>query len=361
MREEALNVYMEVATLTGNPSALHRMGQRVKARLEAAREELATAVGAHPSEVIFTGSGSEANTLAVLGSWSAGRDAGRGRCLVSAIEHPSVAEALTRGAEALPVTSGGVIDVDQARRLITPDTAVVSVMTINNETGIPQPVSEVAHAASAVGAPLHTDAVQALGHVEVDFARSEARFMSLSAHKVAGPVGIGALLARRDAPLRPVGLGGGQERAVRSGTVPVALAAAFARAASLAVDELADESIRLRGLHRRVARCVLAVGGQINSVEDGAPHIVNATFSGVRAGDLLVMLDQYGVHASVGSACKAGVHQPSEVLLAMGRSLDEAAQSLRFSLGRTTTDADVDRFHDVLPQALRAARAAFTA
>lgn len=354
-------MYAEVATLTGNPSALHRLGQRVRARLEAAREELATAVGAHPSEVIFTGSGSEANTLAVLGAWSAGRDAGRGRCLVSAIEHPSVAEALSRGAVALPVTSEGVVDIDQARRLITPEAAVVCVMSVNNETGTTQPVAEIAQVANDVGAPLHTDAVQALGHVEVDFASSGAQLMSLSGHKIAGPVGIGALLARRDAPLRPVGLGGGQERGVRSGTVPVALAAAFARAASLAVNELAVQAARMRELRQRVTHCVLAAGGRLNSGADGAPHIVNATFPGIRADDLLVVLDQYGVHASVGSACKAGVHQPSEVLLAMGRGLDEATQSLRFSLGRTTTDADIDRFRDVLPEAVRAARAAFTA
>ena len=237
--------------------------------------------------------------------------------------------------------------------------AVVSVMWVNNETGVVQPVSAVGELASAVGAWMHTDAVQALGHLPVDFGASGVDLMSLSAHKIGGPVGVGALLARRGVVPSAVGLGGGQEREVRSGTQPMALAAAFARAASVAVGELGAEVSRVSGLRDRVSEVCVAVGGRLNSRADGAPHIVNVTFDGVRADDLLFLLDQRGVAASVGSACRAGVHQPSEVLLAMGRTADEATQSLRFSLGWTTTSADISRLVEVLPEALSVARSAF--
>ena len=203
---------------------------------------------------------------------------------------------------------------------------------------------------------MHSDAVQALGHLPVDFRQSGLDLMSLSAHKVGGPVGIGALLARRSVAPAAIGLGGGQERGVRSGTNAVALAASFARAARLAVEELEAEAARLRALKPRVEAASTAAGGRLNSAVDGAPHIVNATFDGIKADALLFLLDQRGVHASVGSACRAGVHQPSEVLLAIGRTADEAAQSLRFSLGRTTTAADIERFEEVLPLAVEQAR-----
>ena len=349
----------ELSGLVGNPSSLHRPGQRARAALEEVREELAAAVGAHPTEVIFTSGGSEADSIAVLGGWARRRDEGRERCLVSAIEHPAVLGATSWGAELMPVTSDGVLDVAAATQLIDDTAAVVSVMAVNNETGVVQPVAEVAELARASGAWMHTDAVQALGHLPVDFAASGADLMSLSAHKIGGPVGVGALLARREVVPRATGLGGGQERELRSGTVPVALAAAFARAASLAVEDLETEAARLRALSGRIAEAAVAAGGRLNSREDGAPHIVNVTFDGVRADDLLFLLDQRGIYASVGSACKAGVHQPSDVLLAMGRTPDEAVQSLRFSIGWSTTDADIDEACRALPEALARARAAF--
>ncbi|MBK7821256.1 MAG: cysteine desulfurase [Tessaracoccus sp.] len=368
LRREALEAWTEAAGVVGNPSSLHRPGQRARAVLEEAREEMASAVGAHPSEVIFTSGGSEADTIAVLGGWQA-RRAERPRCLVSAVEHPAVLGAVARGAEVIPVASSGVLGLEVVERMVDEVVGVVSVMAVNNETGVVQPVDEIARLAASAGAWMHSDAVQALGHMPVDFAASGLDMMSLSAHKIGGPVGIGVLLARRDVVPRAVGLGGGQEREVRSGTVPVALAAAFARAASLAVAELADEALRLMALRNRIAGMVLAVGGRLNSLHalppdrhgcrpDGAPHIVNVTFDGVRADDLLFLLDQRSVHASVGSACRAGVHQPSEVLLAMGRTADEATQSVRFSLGWTSTEADVDLLAAALPDALARARAA---
>lgn len=359
MRPEALEAFARASAIVGNPASLHRPGQRARRALEEAREEVAAAVGAHPTEVVFTSGGSEADSIAVLGAWSAGRSLGRRRCLVSGIEHPAVLGAVDQGAEVLPVTEEGIVDVAAAAQGLDGAVAVVSVMTVNNETGVVQPVDQLTRLAHAVGALLHTDAVQALGHVPVDFVPGGPDLMSLSAHKVGGPVGIGALLVRREVALRPVGLGGGQEREVRSGTQPVALAAAFARAASLAVAELAAEAPRLTTLRDRIVLLATQLGGRLNSRPDGAPHIVNVSFDGVRADDLLVLLDQRGVHASVGSACRAGVHQPSEVLRAMGRSAEEATQSVRFSLGRTTSPADIDRLAEVLPEALATARSAF--
>lgn len=356
MRPDAVEAYVAAAGLVGNPASLHRLGQRARSALEEAREELAAAVGAHPSEVIFTSGGSEADSIAVLGSLAARRDEGRTRLLVSAVEHPAVAGAVQHGAETIAVDAAGRVDLEAAGRLLDEDVALVSVMSVNNETGTIQPVEEVRRLAVRAGAWMHSDAVQALGHVPLDFAASRLDLMSLSAHKVGGPVGIGALLAGRAIVPRPIGLGGGQERAVRSGTAPVALAAAFAVAARLAVAELEAESARLTVLRDRAAAAAVAAGGRLNSSPEGAPHIVNATFDGILADALLFLLDQRGVHASVGSACRAGVHQPSEVLLAMGRTVDEASQSLRFSLGRTTTEADLERFEAVLPLAVEQAR-----
>lgn len=357
LRPEALAAWTEAAGIVGNPSSLHRPGQRARAVLEEAREELADAVGAHPTEVVFTSGGSEADTIAVLGGWEA-RRAERPRCLVSAVEHPAVLGAVARGAEAIPVGADGVLDLSAAGRLLDDAVGLASVMAVNNETGIVQPVDEVVRLAARAGTWVHSDAVQALGHLPVDFSASGLDMMSLSAHKIGGPVGVGALLVRREVAPLPVGLGGRQEREVRSGTVPVALAASFARAASLAAAELTAEAPRLAALRDRIAAIAAGVGGRLNSGPDGAPHIVNVTFDGVRADDLLFLLDQRGVHASVGSACRAGVHQPSEVLLAMGRTADEATQSVRFSLGRTSADGDVDLLAAALPEALARARAA---
>ncbi|AQP44510.1 cysteine desulfurase family protein [Tessaracoccus flavus] len=354
LRPEALDELVRLASLVGNPSALHRSGQLARRALEEAREELAEAVGAHPTEVIFTSGGSEADSIAVLGGWAA-RRAERPGCLVSAVEHPAVVGAVKRGAGILPVTAEGVVDLDAADRLIDAGTGIVSVMAVGNETGTVQPAAAVAALAAGAGAWFHTDAVQALGHIPLDFATSGAHLMSLSAHKVGGPVGVGALLCRREVQPAPIGLGGGQERGLRSGTVPVALAASFARAASVAVAGQAAEAVRLAGLRDRVADLCLRLGGRLNSLPGGAPHIVNVTFDGVRADDLLFLLDQAGIRASVGSACRAGVHQPSEVLLAMGRTLDEATQSLRFSLGWTTTDDDVEALGGALAAGLQIA------
>ena len=354
---EALNAHLSIE---GNPSALHVAGQRARRALEEAREQLASAVGATPSEVVFTSGGSEADSIALIGGMAARNLDGRTRCLVSAIEHPAVLGMTERGAEVLPVTRAGVVDVGAALGVIDASVGVVSVMAVNNETGICQPLEEIRRAARARGVWMHTDAVQALGHVPVDFRASGVDLMSLSAHKAGGPVGVGALLVRRSVTPAMVGLGGGQERAIRSGTGAVALAASFAAAAVAAAGSLAQEVPRLEALQERIMATCRELGGEVNTASAGhAPHIINVTFDGVRANDLLFLLDQRGVFASVGSACRAGVHQPSEVLLAMGRTDDEAAATLRFSTGHSTTDADIDRLLEILPGAVGRARSAF--
>lgn len=360
MRPEAAASLHEHLSVVGNPAALHRVGQKARRVLEDARESLAVAVGADPTEVVFTSGGSEADTIALMGGMAARRSAGRPRCLVSAIEHPAVLGMTGHGACTLDVTRDGVVDVEAAVGALDDSVGVVSVMAVNNETGITQPVEQVRRAAHEHGVWVHTDAVQALGHLPVDFHASGVDMMSVSAHKVGGPVGIGALLVRRSVTPGMVGLGGGQERAIRSGTGAVALAASFAAAVRAATSTLEAEMCRLSDMQQRIMTLCRGLGAVVNTdVAEHAPHITSVTFERLRADDLLFLLDQHGVFASVGSACRAGVHQPSEVLLAMGRSADDAAATVRFSTGHSTTDAEIDQLAEVLPEAVARARAAF--
>ena len=360
MRPEAVEALARHMSLVGNPAALHVAGQRSRRVLEEAREQLAAAVGASASEVVFTSGGSEANSIALIGGMAARLAGGRSRCLVSSIEHPAVLNMAKRGAEVLPVTKLGVVDADVAIGALGPDVGVISVMTVNNETGILQPVETIMAAAREHDVWCHTDAVQSLGHVPVDFAASGVDMMSLSAHKAGGPVGIGALLVRRGVTPSMIGLGGGQERDIRSGTSTVALAASFAVAAEIATSLLVQEAERLTGMQLRVMAACRDLGATISTeMAPRAPHIINVTFEGLRADDLLFLLDQSGIYASVGSACRAGVHQPSEVLLAMGRTADQAAATLRFSTGHSSTEVDIAKLEEVLPEAVTRARAAF--
>lgn len=347
--------------MIGNPASQHAAGRRAHAALEDAREQLADAVGAHPTEVIFTSGGTEADNLVVLGGAAHGAASGRPRVAVSTVEHPAVFEAAGSLGERrvlLPVDADGVVTPAALARLDA-SVAWASLMTVNNETGTRQPLDAFVAACRRAGVRAHSDAVQALGHLDVSFADSGLDAMTVSAHKVGGPVGVGALLARRDAPLGPVSRGGGQERALRSGTAPVALALGFAAAAAEAVARRAAEASRLRGLRDALIAGVAGIAGtQVNGGADVGPAIAHVTFDGVRADDLLLLLDAAGVDASTGSACTAGVHRPSEVLLAMGRGEAEAAASLRFSLGWTSTEADVAALLAALPDAVARARAA---
>ena len=361
LRPAALEAMTEAWRQIGNPSSQHASGRAAHAALEDARERLAAALGADPSEVVFTGGGTEADNLVVLGGAGDPATSGRPDVAVSAVEHPAVraaADALAGRGRILAVDADGRVEAE-ALASLDAGVAWVSVMWVNNETGTVQPLPAVIEAARRVGASVHSDAVQAVGHLPVSFADSGLDAMTVSAHKLGGPVGVGALVARREAPLSPVTRGGGQERRLRSGTVPVALAAGFAAAAVEAVASRTRESARLGALRGRLVAGVAALPDvRINGGDTVGPAILNATFAGARADDLLLLLDAAGVDASTGSACTAGVHQPSEVLLAMGRRDADASASWRFSRGWTSTDADVDAVVAALPEALARARAA---
>ena len=347
--------------LPGNPSSLHSAGRRARRLLEESRESLAASLGCLPTEVVFTSGGTEANNLVLLGA--AGARPERPRLVIGGGEHPSVAGAVERlpgRVDVLPLDAGGRIVVG-AESVIGPGTALVSTMLVNNETGVVQSLDAVAARARETGAWLHTDAVQAFGHLPLDFAALGVDAMTVTAHKLGGPVGIGALVVRRELTLAASGFGGGQERMIRSGTAMTALATGFAEAARCAVAELEVESSRLRELRDRLAAGVAAAveDVRVNGGEPVSPTILNITFAGCRADDLLLILDAAGIDCSTGSACTAGVHQPSEVLLAMGRTPDEASASLRFSLGRSTDAAAIEKVLAVLPEAVERARTAF--
>ncbi len=361
LRPAAREAMLRGWELVGNPASQHAGGRRAHAALEDAREQLADAVGAHPTEVIFTSGGTEADNLVVLGGAAWGAASGRPRVAVSTVEHPAVFEAAASLGERrvlLPVDADGVVTA-AALALLDQSVAWASLMAVNNETGTRQPLDAFVAACRSAGVRAHSDAVQALGHVALSFEASGLDAMTLTAHKVGGPVGVGALLARRDAPLVPVSRGGGQERKLRSGTAPVALALGFAAAVAEAVASREAEAARLAALREQLITGLAGIAGtRVNGGADVGPAITHVTFEHVRADDLLLLLDAAGVDASTGSACTAGVHQPSEVLLAMGRSEAEAAASLRFSMGWTSTEADVAALLAALPDAVARARAA---
>lgn len=359
---------------TGNPSSLHGSGRRARRAVEDAREALAAAAGAHPSEVIFTSGGTEADNLAVKGLfWSrSGEDPARRRILCSAVEHHAVQDTVEwlerhEGAEVswLAVGSDGVVDLAALKAELArePETiALVTVMWANNEVGSIQPISEIVELAHAVGVPVHSDAVQAFGSLPLNFKASGLDAMSVSGHKIGGPVGVGALLLGRAVKLTPVQHGGGQERDVRSGTLDTASIAAFAAAAEAVTAGLPGESARISALRDRlidgVRECVpeavlrgAAAGGRL-------PGNAHFTFPGCEGDSLLFLLDLAGVESSTGSACTAGVPRPSHVLLAMGLDEGTARGAQRFSLGHTSTEADVDALLAALPGAYARARAA---
>lgn len=357
---EAIKAVTAELGRTGNPSSLHGSGRAARSRLEDAREQLAAAVGAHPTEVIFTSGGTEADNLALRGSWLARRSE-RNAVSLSAIEHPALIEAAdamrSEGAEiaTIDVDHQGQAQFDQ----LDSNSAIASVMWVNNETGVINDPTALVEAAHRAGVWAHSDAVQALGHVPLDFVRSGLDLMTVTAHKVGGPVGIGALIARREAGLKAIQFGGGQEREVRSGTLAVALAAGFAVAAEMAVADQASENARLHALAERLRSSAAGLDRVTvtPSKAETSPAIVNLAFEGCRADDLLLLLDAQGIDCSTGSACSAGVSQPSPVLIAMGRPHDVASSTLRFSFGLASHTGDVDRLVSALPAAIASAGA----
>ncbi|MBC3186219.1 cysteine desulfurase [Corynebacterium sp. zg-331] len=359
MRPEAREEWLRHATAL-NPGGQYASGRAARSVLDEAREEIAHLLGADPVEVIFTGSGTEADNLAVQGLYEA---SALDRVVSSPVEHPAVREVLfhlgRRGAlvEWLPVDGGG--HVCDLAALEAP-AALVSCMYANNETGALQPVIPLIARAQAAGTPVHIDAVQALGRCAVNFRSLGATTLAGSAHKFGGPRGVGLLVVRRSPALHPVLFGGGQERGLRPGTQDVAGVAATAVALRLALAEREAEDARLRRLRDDLARRVLHRIDEvrINTVEPALPGHLSLSFSGAEGDSLIMLLDSLGIEAATGSACHSGVNRASEVLLAMGVPEAQARGTIRLSLGATTTEADVDYLVAHLPEVVRRARLA---
>jgi cysteine desulfurase len=377
MRPEAIAAMTERLAELGNASSLHAPGRGARRIVEESREAIAQALGARPSEVVFTSGGTEADNLALKGLYWARRkaDPARRRVLVSAVEHHAVLDSATwlgQHADAeidwLPVDAYGRVDLDALAAAIRRDpasVALVSVMWVNNEVGTVQPVAEVAELAHEHGIPVHTDAVQAVGQLPVGFAASGADAMTVTAHKVGGPVGVGALVVRREVDLVPLLHGGGQERDVRSGTLDVAGIAGFAAAVVAAVAEREALAAELTKLRDELVRQVLEAvpDAELNGdpgpePERRLPGNAHFSFPGCEGDSLLLLLDARGIACSTGSACSAGVAEPSHVLLAMGHDEKRARGSLRFSLGHTSTAADVDALGSVIGGVVERARRA---
>ncbi len=378
MLPAAVEAFVESAGRVGNASSLHTAGRAARKTVEESRERIAAALGCRPSEVVFTSGGTESDNLAVKGTWAARRDADprRTRVVTSAIEHHAVLDPVEflvehRGATVswLEPDRCGHLAVDDLRAVLAEhadDAAVVSVMWANNEVGTVQAVAELAAVAREHGVPFHTDAVQAVAHLPVRFEESGADLMTVTAHKLGGPLGVGALVARRDAVLVPQLHGGGQERQVRSGTLDVPAIHAFAVALEETVGTRDVEAKRVLGLRDRLVEGALGLDLGITvsgcwRPGDGTgrlPGNAHLLVPGCEGDSLLYLLDAAGVECSTGSACQAGVPQPSHVLLAMGYPEADARGALRLSLGHTSTDADVDAFLAALPGVVERARRA---
>ncbi|MFF7811540.1 cysteine desulfurase family protein [Streptomyces sp. NPDC007945] len=373
MLPEAIEAMTAHLAVTGNASSLHAAGRRARRTVEEGREILAAALGARPSEVVFTSGGTEADNLAVKGLYWSRRaaDPRRTRVLASPVEHHAVLDAVDwlaghEGAdvEYLPVDAYGRVHPDALREAIARDpesVALATVMWANNEIGTVMPVRALADTAAEFGVPLHADAVQAVGQLPVDFAASGLAAMTVSGHKIGGPYGIGALLLGREHTPVPVLHGGGQERHVRSGTLDVPAVAAFAAAARVATEgqeAFAREIGALRDALVAAVRAAVPDAVLGGDPADRLPANAHFTFPGCEGDSLLLLLDAAGIACSTGSACTAGIAQPSHVLLATGADPDLARGTLRFSLGHTSTEEDVKAVADAIGPAVERARTA---
>jgi cysteine desulfurase len=380
MLPEVLAAMTEQLGRVGNASSLHASGRAARRVAEQSRERLADALGARPSEVLFTGGGTESDNLAVKGLFWArrGADTRRRRLVVSPAEHHAVLDSVEwlvkhDGAEVtwLPVEPSGRIAPAALAEALGDgrDVAVASVMWANNEIGTVSDIAALAETAHAVGVPLHTDAVQAVGQVPVDFGASGVDALTMTGHKLGGPMGAGALLLRRDAECTPLLHGGGQERDVRSGTLDVAAIVGLAVATGTAVSRREQRAARVGALRDRLVHGVTAEvpdarlnGAPLDDELAGGPGRLpgnaHLSFPGAEGDALLMLLDARGIECSTGSACSAGVARPSHVLLAVGADGERARSSLRFSLGHTSADADVDAVLDVIGPVVERARRA---
>jgi cysteine desulfurase len=377
MHAAAVEAMTAVFGAVGNAASLHASGRAARRRIEESRELIAEKLGARPSEVIFTAGGTESDNLAVKGIYWARRDADpvRRRIVTTKVEHHAVLDSVDwlvahEGAQVtrLPTAADGSVSAAALREALQnhDDVALISVMWANNEVGTVMPTAELAAVAAEFGVPIHSDAVQAVGQLPVEFAASGLSAMSVAAHKFGGPPGVGALLLRRDVACVPLAHGGGQERDIRSGTPDVAGVVGMAAAARIAIDGVGAHIARLRRMRDRLIEGVLVEIDDVilNGARDPLRLPGNAHFSfrGCEGDALLMLLDANGIECSTGSACTAGVPQASHVLIAMGADPATARGSLRMSFGHTSVDDDVDAVLRVLPGAVeRARRAALAA
>ena len=373
MLPEAVAAMTAEMVKVGNPSSLHGSGRKARRVVEEARETIAAALCAKPMDVVFTSGGTEANNLAIKGLFWARRkeNPNLNRVLISAIEHHAVLDPVMwlrehekAQIEILPVGENGILEVETLRAAIEKDpdsVALVSVMWANNEVGTIQPIAELAELAAEFNIPFHSDAVQAMAYLPIDLSKVKVTALTITAHKVGGPQGVGALIVKSDVKLEPVSHGGGQERDVRSGTLDAPAIAGFASAISILVSQRERRSNRIKNLRdelmarlkETVPDCVIN-----GDLEKRLPGNVHASFPGCEGDALLMLLDAQGVECSTGSACSAGIPQPSHVLLAMGRDEKIAKSSLRFSLGHTSTSEDIDELIVALPQIIDRAKRA---
>ncbi|MGH2807500.1 MAG: cysteine desulfurase family protein [Actinomycetota bacterium] len=350
----------------GNPSSVHAYGRKAKEAVEDARDRLASAIGASPAEIVFTGGGTEADNLALKGAASKLRGNGN-HVVTTTFEHHAVLDAASwlghQGYEItkVPVNGDGIVEPERIAAAVTPKTIIVSVMTVNNEIGTIQDLPAIVEAVKAANQKtlVHTDAVQALGNVPIDLHAWGVDLAAFAAHKLGGPKGVGALFVRSSVPVEPVIHGGGQERGVRSGTLNVSGIAGFGIAAEIAAKEVDFKSERLQKMRDRLLEGVRAALPDVvvnGTVEDRVAGNLNICIPGTDGETLLLMLDQAGIACSSGSACASGALDPSHVLLAIGVPKKLAKGSLRFSLGRASTDADIDAVLEVLPDIVTRAR-----
>ncbi|UCG37867.1 MAG: cysteine desulfurase [bacterium] len=341
--------------LFGNPSSAHSFGQEVKPHLEEARQRIADQLGANPAQIVFTSGGTESDNMAVKGVAFA---AEKGHIVTTVIEHPAVMQAVSwlvkKGFEAtyIPVGSDGVVNPDDVKRALRPETILVSVMHVNNETGAIQPVEEISSITKEAGVPLHTDAVQSFGKLPTRVDDLGVDLMSIAAHKIYGPKGIGVLSIRKGTRIDPLIIGGAQEKRRRSGTENIAGIVGFGEATVLAEAEREQVYARLAALRRRFVTGLEASLTEVYVNGDAArtfPSTVSLSVSHVEGESMLLSLDMEGVAVSTGSACSSGSLEPSHVLVAMGMETVLAQGTLRFSMGRGTTEAEIDHVLEVFP------------
>lgn len=373
MLPEAVAAMTAELVKVGNPSSLHGSGRKARRVIEEARETIAAAVRAKPMDVVFTSGGTEANNLAIKGLYWARQKDNKNfkRVLISAIEHHAVLDPVlwlkeheAAEVEILPVDGAGILQPETLRKALEEDptnVALISVMWANNEVGTIQAINELAQIASEFEIPFHSDAVQAMAYLNIDLSQVPVTALTITGHKVGGPQGVGALIIKSDVKLEPISHGGGQERDVRSGTLDAPAIAGFASAISTLVSQRERRANRIKTLRddlikriqEEVPDCV--VNGDL---EKRLPGNVHVSFPGCEGDALLMLLDARGVECSTGSACSAGIPQPSHVLLAMGRDEKVAKSSLRFSLGHTSTIEDVDELISVIAQVVERAKRA---